>query len=363
MPPDERVRQGRREPTYLPPEEWAKAGAWLEALWRDRNRSTGLSKRAVLVGIEYEGGTNRLNDYFNGKRPPKPKTLRKLCKTLGASYVEAVARYGYYREFMAFLDSLVWLGEQWLEEDNARGGTLRPDKKPASRLQSLRDLGLIYWKGQPITRDILRDETFLNRYFVGVWNEPEHEVIQVQYAPIEFKPGATVTLALDPSAAVKQEIVVAPASSTPTALPKPIALAIMLAVLVFPRRGDLYEDEAPDYQRRLYLASGAMIEEADDCRSQTRTGRPKLPNPLLRRTLEALDDTTRYFDARRVVAAEHIMAWADQLCNPFTHYARLAAFRHWSEAGSRVSTVTGYGQMPQRRKAELPSIEALTTYS
>src|ERR1700688_2283186 len=388
MPPEERARQGARDPTYLPREEWAKAGTWLEEAWRDRNRSSGLSKRSVLAAIEYEGGTNRLNSYFSGARPPRPKTLRGLCKILGLSYVEAVARYGYHREFISFLGDLVWLGEQWLEEDDSRGGTLGRDGKPASRLRSLRDTGVLHWIGQPTVTDgktvshvqlcydsegapwkaepldPLQAARFLSRYVVGSWEEAEHQVLRVEFPPIEFKEGATVSLVLDPSKSIKQEIVVVPAAeSAPIVLPQPVALAIMLAVLIFPRRGDLYKDEAPEYPLNLYASADALLEEAEQRRADTVTvGRQRHLHPLLKRALEALGDGMLSFDARRVVAAEHAIAWAQALCTPFTDYAQLAAFELLGEVGSSVSTRTASSDMPQRRKAKLPPIETLTTY-
>lgn len=326
-------------------------------------RDRGLTSRRVLIGIGYEGGTGRLRDIFQGKQLPTPETLRAICDLTGAPYLEAVAQYGYYREFIAILDRLVRLGEQWLEEDDARAGTLGPSHKPAPRLESLRDTGVRYWKGQPITRDTLEDATFLNRYFVGSSDEGEHEVLRVEYEPIEYNPGATATLALNPTTAVKQEVIVAPASHVSTALPKPIALAIMLAILTFPRRGDVYKDEALDYRQELYAPADVIVTLAEQHSTSRTVGRPKLPHPLLRRSQEALGDRVLPFEVRRMVAAEPAVAWAHELCRPFTDYAQSATFDEFGEAGSSSSTRTRYVDMPQRFKAELPSIETLTTYT
>jgi hypothetical protein len=66
-----------------------------------------------------------------------------------ASYVEIADRFGYYREIIKILDDLVWLGAQWLDEDEARGGPLQSLGGKISRLDSVRGKGVLYWKDEP----------------------------------------------------------------------------------------------------------------------------------------------------------------------------------------------------------------------
>ena len=122
MPPHRSsTRAGLREPTHLARNEWAEAGAFLQSLVE----RSGISKRALLAAIGYVGGTNRLKSYYRGEILPTPETLRAICDAVKASYVEVADRFGYYREIIRILDDLVWLGAQWLDEDEARGGPLQ----------------------------------------------------------------------------------------------------------------------------------------------------------------------------------------------------------------------------------------------
>ena len=73
--------------------------------------------------------SNRLKSYFTGERLLEPATLEEICEAAELSYVEAVDRFGYYREIVRFFDDLVWLGAQWLEEDEARGARTRVPRR------------------------------------------------------------------------------------------------------------------------------------------------------------------------------------------------------------------------------------------
>lgn len=358
MPPN--VRTGKREPTELPRSEWPRAGAWLgQAL-----RASGIKKRRLLSLMRYEGGTNRLNSYIAGMRRPTAKTLRAICENSGIAYLEAVRQFGYYGEYINALDDLVWLGEEWLEKDDAGGR-----RNAEARVESLRFVGLLFWRGAIINHETLSDKEFLARCTAGVWHEEAHPGVRVTYPPVEVQPGTTVTMNVPRrldfvNPRLKREAITVPEQTVWTVLPKPIALAITLAVLMFPRRGDVYKDETLPYLQLLLPRADSMIEEAAALRAKAKkVGRPKALHPLLGRTLETLTDHTVDFLHRRVIAAEYTIPWVDSLCQPFTEYVRLASFAYWGEAGSSVSTVTEFVDRPQRRKAALPDIQSLTSYT
>jgi len=352
MPPARRaLRSGRREPTHLTPEEWPEAGAWL----RDLVEKSGTSKRSVLAAMGYVGGTNRLNSYYSGKRLPKPETLRAICSAANLSYVEVVGRFGFYREIIQIFDDLVWLGECWMQEDGAFGRpTIRLDGVKTSFVDSIHSTGVLRWKGQPITWgepapllvatpcDPREDPSFNKRYCLGSWVEQTHG------------PRNTPRIVRD---AMRE------ANSSTTIVPKPIGVAILLAALAFPRRGDIYKDGARDYRERLGREAHGLAIAAKTRRSEKRVaGRPRKLHNLLQRACDVLDDPRFPFDLKRPMAGEYIVAWADSICQLYTHYARLAAFEFWGEAGSEMSNVTPFVELPQHRKAELPEIEGLTTY-
>jgi transcriptional regulator with XRE-family HTH domain len=314
----------------------------------------------------YEGGTSRLNRWFKGESLPKPETLRKICQALQISYLEAIDRYGYYHELLRIFHDLVCLGEWWLEEDDARGGTLNPDGSKASRLASLRDLGVLYWHGAPIAwnqmvphpnksepGNTFEDPEFRSRYITGWYNEIPQDGHEQRYPMIPWQ-GPDGLVYVPDISKIPTKPLPAIGAASPTVLPKPIALVIVLATIVFPRRGDIYKNEVRGYVQELYSHVDALIDQAEAQRSTFKSpGRPKLLHPLLESAIAALNERVQTFAMRRTVAAEYIISWADNICRPFTHYSRLAAFEYWGEVGSHLSNVTAFAQLPQLRRAEL----------
>ena len=394
--PNGRPRTGRRPATFLRPEEWPEAGRWLA-------ESIRISKTELLdrlAELEVTTSSNRLTSYFKGDRLLEPATLEAICEAASLSYVEAIDRFGYYREIARFFDDLVWLGAQWLEEDGARGGTVDPSGEEISRLGSLRDTAVIYWKNEPITwgrtmpwsdkpgLDPLNIPEFIGRYIVVAWRELEHRNVRVELPAIEVVPGGTFSITVprelervDP--ALKQESLIIPEHTELMAVPKPIGVAILLATLAFPLRGDGYKEGAPEYRYNLGKAADDIVRQARVLRRQSRgAGRPKGLHPLLQRTCDALDDRSIPFNYRRPVAAEYALMWSDTICRRFTHFARLAAFDFWGEAGGHswttavVPQYNAYGtarqireprpsifsMLPQTKLADLPEIGTLTTY-
>ncbi|MCL5258848.1 MAG: hypothetical protein M1314_03790 [Firmicutes bacterium] len=355
MPPVRQASRSRRygieEPTWLDAAGRRQAGAWLS----ERIDASGLSKRKVLAKIEYEGGTNRLNAYLEGERLPTPEMLSNLCNTVGAPYLEGVAQYGYYREIVRIIDDLVWLGGCWLAEDDARGTTGITNNREWTRLRSVEQLGVLLFGDRPVS-DVRNQAWFTSRYHVACWIEPEQDVSREIYTMIAQEGGVTVADLKQPPERV--EIVREPERRVYVVLPKPIALAILLVTLLFPRRGDVFKEGARDYALRLWAVSSALVGEAEKKRYKAkRIGRPKNLTQHLQGVLDTLDDNRLPFNDRRVIASEYAIAWADSICNCYTHIARLAAFCNWGEAGSSMNNQTAFGIMPQLRLAELPALE------
>jgi hypothetical protein len=321
-----------------------------------------------------------------------------MCQAAGLSYVEAVDRFGYYREIVRFFDDLVWLGARWLEEDDAQGGTLGPRGEEPSRLDSLRNTGVLFWQselimwsGQLCWREGLDPRTlpeFRRRYVVASWCELEHRNVRVTLPPIDAVPGGTFSLTVPPTLdrvnpSLKQESLIVPDHTVIVVVPKPIGAAILLAMLAFPLRGDGYKEGVPEYRYDLGKAADALVKEARIQRTKLRVvGRPKNLHPLLQRACAALDDARIPFNYRRPIGAEYVVMWADAICDRFAHFARLAGFDFWGEAGGHSWTTVPLPQynahgmarmvatprpsvftmMPQARIADLPELDMLTTY-
>jgi hypothetical protein len=337
---------------------------WLEGQRKAARISRKALGAALGEGYVANGGSSSVNRYLEKGAVPRLETMRRLNEPLHIPWLEVVARAGYYRELVRIFDNLVWLGERWLEEDDARGGTRNRDGSKAPRLLSLRDLGVLYWRGKPLNRNLLENPEFLNRYCVVRWHVPEREVERIEYPWIE-QDGSNGILIPDTSQApTKREKVLEGRRSNPTMLPKPIALAITLIVLIFPRRGDVYDEEALTYAQALYPATDTVIREAEARRAQWKApGRPKRLDSSLQRVGDVLGDAEMGFDARRFIAAEHAAIFAQALCRPFTDIVRLAALRRPAEAGAPLSSLPAFIGLPQIYRAELPPIATLTTYS
>jgi hypothetical protein len=389
------LSQGRRPPSFLRQDEYAAAGQWLE-------EAVGLKPTVLLNRLldnEISTTPSRLRSYFDGRRLPEPPTLRAICEAGDVSYVEAIDRFGYYREIVKLLDDLVWLGARWMEEDDARGGTVGVGGALLPHLDSLRDLGIVFWKSRPImlgaqttwTAEPALDPddipSFDARYIVGSWCELEHELVQADFAPMEAAPGETTSLTI-PSTFNARSIsathapIIIPDRYVYACAPKPIGVAILISTLAFPLRGDSYKDDVEAYRLELAKAAGTVAALAWELRSSQRSrGRRKSLHPMLQRVIQSLDDPSIPFNFRRSMAAEYALIWADSLCKQFTHYARLASFEFWGQAGGRSWTTedireyvdTGqfrnvraarpsvFAMMPQIREASLPKISSIVT--
>lgn len=313
MPPPSQVSEGARgraEPSWLSPHEFRNAGAWLET----RRQARGLGKRKVLTRLEYEGGTNRLNAVLDGKQRPTPAMLRRLCDAIEVPYLEAVIEFGYYREFVRILADLVRLSETWLEEYDARGTRNVLNKKAWSRLNSIEQTGILRF-GEKLWRDCHNEPWFGERFFVASYDE--HRAV----------------------------------------MPKPIAVAIYLVTLAFPRRGDIWRAEAREYRQSLLGVANEWLALIGAVKPQP--GRPKNQDPLLCAIEGALSNEGLQFENRILIAAEYAVTWADRLCNPGTHAARLGAFAFWGAGGAAEDNPDPFAIMPQFRRSVLPPLAAL----
>jgi hypothetical protein len=243
------------------------------------------------------------------------------------------------------------------------------------------------WSDKPGI-DPSNDRAFTNRYTIGSWRELEHERVSVEFPRIDVVPGGTFSLAtpqrledVDPS--LKRRTLIVPEHTEHIILPKPIGIAILIATLAFPLRGDGYKEGSPEYRYELGKAADGLVRAAKDLREKPRTaGRPKRLHPLLQRTCDTLDDRAIPFNYRRPIAAEYVVTWADAVCREFTHFARLAAFDFWGEGGGHSWTTTvveqcdarhvrtpvrtprpsAFAMRPQAKLADLPEIDVITTY-
>jgi hypothetical protein len=289
-----------KPPSYADLHQRQAFAQWLEA---ERLR-TGTPKVALAQEFDEEG-TTRINRILSGKLLPLPDTLRRICAVMGVPWFEAFAMAGYYKPILQLLASLVTLGAEWAEQDGAH---------PLLGDTDFRFTGVLKI-GNEYIGQALTNERLSSRYIVGSYNF-DGEIHR-------------------------------------TVVPKPLGIALLVAAAGFPRRGDVYKDGISSYAAEALSAATGIIQLLDG-RSET-----SLP-PLLVCADELLRNNSVPFGVRRVASSEYVTQWCDDVCNPFTHFARLAAFARWGEAGSSVSTVTPFTMLPQIRIAETPALRDLS---
>lgn len=269
--------------------------------------NTSKTRLAEAIGRE---GTVYVNDILEGRRIPTPSTLRRLCMVMGVPWLVAFANIGYYRSILLALQGLVDITRQWCAEDQVY---------PSFGSPEFRYAGVLRIHGQLVTQSLRRSH-YEKRYLVGTYCEANDEE-----------------------------------QTTPCVVPKPLAVAIFVACAGFARRGDIYKDGLSPYAAHVMAAAHRLVDLADPVDDARK------PRGLLGDADTALKNRSMPFDARRIVAAEYIAAWADELCQSYTHYARLAVYERWGEAGSEASEVTPFVLMPQIRLATPPRLTAFET--
>ncbi len=312
-------------PSYADGPQQAAFFEWL----KDTVNKSAVSKTRLARALGHDT-TQQINRFLRGMLP-MPETLKKLCEAMDVSWLGAFIRAGYYGEVLSILADLERLAVSWKSEDCVY---------PTDDRQ-FRSVGVIKINGISVI-DALNQPKYRGRYHLGCYQEAPHEIHPDEALPLEQ------------AAFFKEQA----ANPRPVCcvVPKPMAVAIFIAVAGFARRGDIYKDGQSIYAANIIASAAPLIDLAIAKRSR----RSSLP-PLLQKVLDALKDKQISLDMGRIIAAEFITSWADSLCRAYTYYARLAMFAYWGEAGSSVSTRTPYTQMPQIRIAKPPDLAQLTS--
>jgi hypothetical protein len=308
-----------RSPTYAQQYQLVAFREWLSAELAKRT----VSKSRLAAALQYDS-IQHVNKILRGT-PPMPATLYKLCVAAEIPWLAAFAMAGYYGEILSALARLERLSNAWRREDG-----VDPSLDDEAQFRSI---GAIRIGGQIA----LSDEAHRKRYHVGLWRE-DHLDVDTSELPEESR--RTI------EARLKRPVVVV--------VPKPLAAAILISVTGFPRRGDIWKEGASNYAAHLLEKITPLIDFTPG------GSRRSLP-PLLKAADDALRNRVVPLDARRVIASEYIVAWADSLCQPYTHFARLASFEYFGVAGSSWPRPSVEIQLPQLRRASLPAISEFTT--
>jgi hypothetical protein len=103
-----------------------------------------------------------------------------------------------------------------------------------------------------------------------------------------------------------------------------MACAILLAIGLFPRRGDRIHDEVLYFYHELGLIAEGLMSQAELARI------PAQNVASMRRPLKAAEAVLKYRfygPERYAIVGEYVHKWCDFVCRWYANYARLAAYR------------------------------------
>lgn len=250
---------------------------WLEAEIEER----GLSLREVARRMGYPNAT-RIRQYLNQRIVPGSTVLGNLAMAVGVSPIEALWQAERRESVFDYLHSLYQLGWGWMRKDG-----LHLDQSSGADFVGYY---IAHAKGKIPTDIDLRvvPHALRHRY---------HQADVYNMAGLFNQ----------------------------TSLPKPMACAILLAVGLFPRRGEKLHKQARTFIQELGFVAARMLPAAE---------RTIVPKELagVRRPLDSAAKILpfRYYPAkmRLSVVGEYAHAWADFACAGYANYARIALYEH-----------------------------------
>jgi len=245
--------------------------------WLDGERERqGLSLRELGRRLGHQNGT-RARQYLDHRVVVGPRMLQKLAMAVNVSPIDALWNARHFDAIFNYLDKLYRLGWSWAHHDRVG---FDPDGGVDFMLQYAD-------KEMPPCGDLrIPPPNLAHRYHVAqLYNE----------------------------AGLHRNVT----------LPKPMACAILLAVGLFPRRGDQVCDEVRDFYYELGLIAEGLMPQAELARIPIHNVTP------MRRPLKAAEDVLKYRfygPERYVIVGEYVHKWCDFVCRWYANYARLAAY-------------------------------------
>jgi hypothetical protein len=247
--------------------------------FREEMRLRNLSQREVGRRMGHANAT-RIGEYLSQRIVAGPIVLGNLAVAIGVSPIEALWSAGRHEFVLDYLQTLYELGWWWMKTDRVH---LDPS---AGALFFGHDTVSSKKSKEPVQTDPSDVPAALrHRYHrAEVYNE----------------------------AGVFRSV----------ALPKPMACAIVLAIGLFPRRGDHTREATSAFLQELGGVAFAYI---------SATERRRVPAALknLERPLKAANEIAKqrfYGDMQLAVIGEYAHAWANFVCSGYADYARVALY-------------------------------------
>lgn len=242
-------------------------------------KKRGMKLREIGRRLGHANAT-RVGEYFSLKIVPGADMVRRLALAIGVPPIEALWEAEHQSAVFDDFELLYNLGWSWMKADRVsldEGGAnfLKCYVKPDGSIEGQPDLSAV-------------PATLAHRYHQG-------EILNI-YTGGKHRSYVSVA--------------------------KPIAVAILLAVGLFPRRGDKLRPETKQLVADLSRVAAEMIPLAERATGPERLKTPSRPLDEAQRILR-----WRFYGPRRLaIAAEFVHAWCDFSCFEYAQYARLALY-------------------------------------
>lgn len=285
MCPPEGAKKPRKPPTHRrrQSQQNYRVMRWLD----EQRQQRGLSLRDVAqaLGPGYRNAT-RVRQYFQQEIVAGPDVLQRLAVAVGISPIDALWNAGHHGAVLDYLLKLFQLGWAWADKDRV---AIFPDSGASFMIQ-YEEIGF------PPDGDLGEPPPSLaHRYHLGT------PMSKYTEKPFRY-----------------------------VSLPKPMACAIMLAVALFPRRGEKTKPETTPFYEQLSVVASEMLRSAEIARL------PVDVNAAMKRPIkdaEAIWKYRFYGKMRLAIIGEYIHQWCDFVCLNYANYARVALYEHGAFIG------------------------------
>jgi hypothetical protein len=260
--------------------------------WLDQERERqNLSLRDVAqaLGPGYRSAT-RVGEYFQQRIVAGPDMLARLAAAVNVSPIDALWNARHHGEVLDYLVKLYRLGWSWAHHDRVM---IHQDSGADFMLQ-YEEIGF------PEGGDLREPPPSLaHRYHLATVNNYEGNIFRR------------------------------------VSLPKPMAVAILLSVALFPRRGEKLRPEATPFYEQLSFIAWKMMPAAEIAR---------VPPAVFSAFKKPVKDAAAvwkyrfYGPMRLAIIGEYMHAWCDFVCRDYANYARLALYEQGAFVGEPGET-------------------------
>jgi hypothetical protein len=236
--------------------------------------ASGVSRKSIARHFGYKS-VSRITEYLSYKRVPGPDVVRRFADAIGLSPIAVLREAGYYTAILEDLRRLYERGWIWCQRD---------------RVSLDHDGGCHFYFPTPGNES---DPTVIPPHLVGYY----HDGIIFRSVDGEWQ--------------------------YRHAVPLPIAIAVLLVVGYFPRRGDRLREGVEPLLAHLAMESSKILQERW---VNSNPNRPPKHFAMLQDAATLFDSGRCQRPARTAVCSEYLHGWIDQISSGYARFARLALY-------------------------------------